>query len=815
MAFQDWQLDEIRKLVPVSEVVGARFKLIKKGGSAEYVVADNQSFTVNDKKGLWCEFGKDGDGKGHDIFEFLQTYEGFTFVGAVEELAKRAGVTLEQRPGRSRPKKERNGAEHHETEVHSAHPNEPRGERVTVAEWNYVDPENNLLYQVIRQQERLPDGSWRLNSDGKIKKTFFQRRPAPDGDGWIYGLDVIDRESGEPLEFIRLANRDGWLRATKERLQWKGITVRSFPDAHNVDHWLYGANDVLDELQEPKEDQRTIFMPEGEAKVDVLREWNLLGVTNSGGAKHFTQSCAEFFRNARHVVILQDNDRAGAERVAKIAPMLKAVGVELVQTINFRDYWPKCPVKGDVKDWRDQGGGTRDALLEIVDQLKPWVPEPYKSKFGAKTAIDLSAPAKAYPWRLKGVIPLNDNFLWMGPSGSGKTYEMLDICMHAAMEKPTFAGRKMVPCGIVYCAYEGVSGFENRVRAYLKHHHLNSEDLHSFTWLTQPPNLFHDEDMVKALGQEVIELARSFKLPLGAVVIDTHNQSTRGSSEIKSDDIGKIMNHHDMLREITGVPLWIVGHTNAEGKHRGNEQFYNTIETSMIVEKLHENNDPKKPERRDNLGRVVRRARVKKQRDGSDSVYWDFVLEKVDIGIDEDGEPIPGMVPVEPVTEEATRSVDTPQQRERPEGVWLNDTMVSQFQALLRAIDEKGVPPPPSLQLPRSVTRVITSSDLGAEWRRKETQEEGETYAKYMARTKASLNRFKQKMGNMNIIGIDHVDRSTADKQDVTYYIWPTGKRVRGRAYMWPPTKRPLDPAPPPAQPSLLSPGEDSDDIEV
>lgn len=267
-------------------------------------------------------------------------------------------------------------------------------------------------------QEKLPDGTWRLNKDGKIWKTFLQRRPSPDGDGtWVLGLDFIDRdEPHEPLEFVRGRNSQAWLRATDERRDWVGATFRTFEGAGNVDHWLYNANEVIDELQEPKDDQRTIFLPEGEGKVDVLKEWGLLAVTNSGGAKNFTSACAEFFRNARHVVILQDNDRAGGERVEKIAPMLKAVGVELVQALNFRDVWTKCPPKGDVKDWRDAGGGTKDGLLEIVDGLKEWTPAPYQSKFGAKTAYDLGAPVRAYPWRIKGILPMNDNCLLMGPS---------------------------------------------------------------------------------------------------------------------------------------------------------------------------------------------------------------------------------------------------------------------------------------------------------------------------------------------------------------------------------------------------------------
>ena len=662
MAFEDTQLDEIRNRVSVSEIVGAHFKLIRQG--SEYVVADNSSFTVNDKKQFWCEFGSGGDGKPHDVFDFLQTYQGYTFVGAVEELAKRAGVTLKQRPGRSpaaaprsedgrdsghgsggsrQAAAERSGDDRPHHGVASAE----RGKNEVVHAWDYLDPENNLLYQTVRMQAKLPDGSWRKTREGKIWKTFMQRRPSGEPDGsWIAGLDVLDRESGAPLEFVRGRNGGAWLRATDERKDWIGASFRTFENLGNVDHWLYNANAVIDELAEPKEDQRTIFLPEGEKKVDVLKEWGLLAVTNSGGAKHFTEACAEFFRGARHVVLLQDNDRAGAERVAKVAPMLKAVGVDLVQALNFRDVWPACPVKGDVTDWRDAGGGTKDALLEIVDELKEWVPEPYKSKFGAKTAYDLSSPVRAYPWRIKGILPMNDNVLLMGPSRSGKTFECLDMIMHVMKGEP-FAGRKVVPGGYIYLTYEGATGFENRLRAYLKHHGMSINDLHSFAWLTRPPNLFASEDNVVALAAEIVEIAKSFHLPLAGIVVDTHNSATRGSSEIKSDDMNKIMANYDIIREKTGAPLIVIGHTNAEGRHRGNEQFFNNIETAILVERVY--TDVKKGiEKRDDDGRAICRGRINKQREGDDRTSWDFVLQSVKIGTDEDGDDITSMVSVEP-----------------------------------------------------------------------------------------------------------------------------------------------------------------------
>lgn len=814
MAFDPLQLDEIRARIPVSEVVGARFPLIRKG--AEYVVKDNESFTVNDQKKFWCEFGKGGDGKPHDIFDFLQAFENFTFVGAVEELAKKAGITLAQRPGRSPASagQDRSYGSHAEANRddrgdQGAAQERPQGKREIVNTWSYFDPENVLLYQTVRMQERMPDGSW-LMKDGKPWKTFFQRRPSPDGDGsFVMGLEFVDK-NGEPHQFIRSRN-GGWLRATEQRRGWwPDAEIKTFASAGNVEHWLYNANDVIDELQEPKDDQRTIFLPEGEKKVDVLKEWGLLATTNSGGAKHFTEACAEFFRGASHVVLLQDNDRAGAERVAKIAPMLKAVDVELVQVLNFRDVWPACPVKGDVGDWRDKGGGTKDALLEIIDGLKPWTPEPYRSKFGAKTVLDLGAPARAYPWRIKGLLPMLDNALFMGPSRSGKTFEVLDVIMHVMRGEP-FAGRKVVPGGYVYLTYEGATGFENRLRAYLKHHEMRLEDLHSFAWLTRPPNMFANEDNVKALGVEISKLAESFRLPLAGTVVDTHNSATRGSSEVKSDDINRIMHNYETVKETTGAPLIIIGHTNAEGRHRGNEQLFNNIEAAILVERVY--TDAKHTqERRDDDGRVIRRGKINKQREGDDRTSWEFVLQEVQIGTDEDGDPITSMVSVEPAQHVPDNVAHDDNVRVRPEGFYLKGNNVDVFRALLKAVDgPKGLPPPPELSLPSSITRVVKWVDMGIEYKRSDPQDEGESLSKYSNRIKARLKRFRDETMKYSVIGIASVPDasapdpdSPADKPRMIHYVWPTGRKVFGKGLpQWPPQpKKKKEPD------MLLAPGE-------
>ena len=827
MAFDEHQLDEIRAALKVSDVVGSSVKLIKKGGS-EFVAADNQSLTVNDLKGLYYDFGS-GNGGG-DIFKWMQEKEGLTFVGAVEELAKRAGITVKQRPGRSgvSPSRSNGAGQSHKGlngVSHDAPPassddriesrvGEPtaRTKREIISAWDYVDPENGLLYQTVRMQEKLPDGSWRLTKEGKIWKTFLHRRPVGDGT-WILGLDVIDRDKGTPLEFIKTESGTAWLRATEERLQWRNITRRTFAELGNVEHWLYNANSVIDELQEPKEDQRTIYIPEGESKVDVLKEWGLLAVTNSGGAKNFTTACAEFFRGASHVVILQDNDRAGAERVAKIGPMLKEVGVETVQALNFRDVWPACPAKGDIKDWRDQGGGTKDKLLEVVDQLKPWAPEPYKSKFGAKTAIDLIGAAKPYPWRIKFLVPRNVDTLIMGPSRSGKTFEALDMCMHVHFGKP-YAGKKVEAGGVVYLTYEGSEGFENRLRAYMLHHGLKHDDLHSFAWLTRPAGLYATEDSVRDVAKEIVEISKNFRLPLSHSVVDTHNSATRGSSEIKSEDLNRIQTNYGIIREITGAPLWVIGHTNAEGRHRGNEQFFNGIEAALLVERVY-SEEKKKIEKRDDSGRIIRRLKSEKQREGDDRLRVEFVLELVVIGVDEDGDDITSMVSVEPASNLPSEIADGEVARDRPEGFYLRGSNVDVFTALLKALESVGKPPPPELKLPASVGSVIHWRQLGIEYKKIDPPEQDEDIVKYRNRIKARTRRFREELLRYNVIGIAEMPDPTVtetvdgvEKPKVWHFVWPTGRRVYGKGLQWPVVARK-----PKGKPSLLAPGETIDDL--
>src|SRR5690606_40272161 len=90
-------LDELRSRVTLSEVVGRRVKLVKRGrertGLCPFHNEKTPSFTVSDDKGFYHCFGCGAHGSAID---FVMNSEGLSFPEAVERLAGQAGLAVPQ-----------------------------------------------------------------------------------------------------------------------------------------------------------------------------------------------------------------------------------------------------------------------------------------------------------------------------------------------------------------------------------------------------------------------------------------------------------------------------------------------------------------------------------------------------------------------------------------------------------------------------------------------------------------------------------------------------------------------------------------------
>lgn len=101
MSFPKSFLDEMKARIRVSEVVGRKVKLIRRGrefvGLSPFTNEKSPSFTVNDDKQFWHCFSS---GEHGDVIKFLEKTENLSFLEAVERLAAEAGMEMPQRDPR-------------------------------------------------------------------------------------------------------------------------------------------------------------------------------------------------------------------------------------------------------------------------------------------------------------------------------------------------------------------------------------------------------------------------------------------------------------------------------------------------------------------------------------------------------------------------------------------------------------------------------------------------------------------------------------------------------------------------------------------
>ena len=95
MSFPKGFLDELKGRIRVSEVVGRKVKLIRRGrefvGLSPFSNEKSPSFTVNDDKQFYHCFSS---GEHGDVIKFLEKTENLSFIEAVERLAAEAGMEM-------------------------------------------------------------------------------------------------------------------------------------------------------------------------------------------------------------------------------------------------------------------------------------------------------------------------------------------------------------------------------------------------------------------------------------------------------------------------------------------------------------------------------------------------------------------------------------------------------------------------------------------------------------------------------------------------------------------------------------------------
>jgi putative DNA primase/helicase len=267
---------------------------------------------------------------------------------------------------------------------------------------------------------------------------------------------------------------------------------------------------------------------------------------------------------------------------------------------------------GDFNDLHHADG------LEVINGLISQAIAPH-SRYKLLNNSDLAA-LPPIQWRIKNILPASGLAAVFGASGSGKSFLVLDMLQSLADGRQWFDCR-VKPCNVVYIALEGEAGLAGRVKAYSMRHGNASENIR---YMVQPFNLLAKAD--------IIELAQVIKAVGGGgvVVLDTLNRAAPGTDENDSKSMGEIIAGANHLQRLIGGLVLLVHHTGKDASKglRGHSSLHAALDAAIEVRRNGEQ----------------REWLIAKSKDGEDGQSNYFGLEIVELGRDEDNEPITSCV---------------------------------------------------------------------------------------------------------------------------------------------------------------------------
>lgn len=223
-------------------------------------------------------------------------------------------------------------------------------------------------------------------------------------------------------------------------------------------------------------------------------------------------------------------------------------------------------------------------------------------------------------WRVKNVLPEKGLTSIYGLSGTAKTFIVLSLTA-AIAEGSKWFGHRVFPAPVLYCALEGEGGIRNRVQAHLQHFGTLGN---SARFLTVPFNLL-TTDVDRLAAAITAEQGKG-----GVVFIDTLNRAAPGADENSPDGMGAIIAGATALQRLIDGLVVLVHHTGKDTSRglRGHYSLFAALDAAIEVQR----------------GTDSRSWKVAKAKDNEDGQEFPFKLDVVEIGFDDDGDPITSCV---------------------------------------------------------------------------------------------------------------------------------------------------------------------------
>jgi len=265
-----------------------------------------------------------------------------------------------------------------------------------------------------------------------------------------------------------------------------------------------------------------------------------------------------------------------------------------------------------------------DEFEMLVEEGVKELETPESHRFQVMPAHEFASVAPP-TWVIKGVLPQAELVVMYGASGSGKSFMALDMAAAIARGVP-WRGCKVRQGRVAYIAAEGAGGFRKRLVAYAQHNQVDLAGL-PIGVIHAAPNMMEKTDAV--------DVAKAVKAWGGAdlIIVDTFAQVMPGANENAGEDVGKALTHCKRIHEVTGAMIILIHHAGKDSSKgaRGWSGLRAAADAELEVV-------------REPTGRSLK---LTKSKDGEDGQVWGFDLDVVQIGVDEDLDPITSCVVIE------------------------------------------------------------------------------------------------------------------------------------------------------------------------
>lgn len=384
----------------------------------------------------------------------------------------------------------------------------------------------------------------------------------------------------------------------------------------------------------------------------------------------------------KRVILAGDNDEAGQAGVRKAAPVYRerdyAVAItelpEGVKDLNalleargvdaVRDVLSGAAILGPSEPDAPSDGHSESATSKEQ-----------KAEVLIEFADDVQLPTKAQ-YLIKHLLGRGDTAAIYGLPGVGKSFVALHVAACIALGRP-FAGRRTRAMPVLYVGLEGEAGIRRRMLGL----HKSMGTFGKMLARMRIPALLSRDDAGNAgeqlLTDAIAYLREAAAQDVGLVVIDTVWRAMAGDDENSAQDMGAFVARLKRIQDATGVAILLVHHSGKDVDRgmRGSSSLLGALDLVLKV------GDDK----------VIA---IEKNKDGPDGAEIGFKLRVVDLGLDDEGDPINTRV----VEIENAGSTASKPKRRRPKADTAAGKALQQLEELIidgrceTVVGEAGIP---------------------------------------------------------------------------------------------------------------------------